>query len=175
MDLMCLSLYSDMTDDEIKECVQEMIPICRKRQRGFCLSIGGYDEDPRELWQIPEAVGFMQRLVKLGLISALEVSTTSADLLPKEYKTDKLPGFGALEIWMCATNRMGKGDNDIDLPTFQLFRRELDAANIVADNICKEPPYRTGLKKNAYPTQVADGQVKYHGFNKDRIPRWKPR
>lgn len=175
MDLMYLSLADDMTDAEIKECIQDMIPVCKVKKQGFCLTISGYDEDPRELWQIPSAVGFMKRLCELGLISALEVSTTSPDLLRTEFKALKLPGFGALEVWMCATNRMVKGSNDIDDATLKAFHRDLQLANVQAEMTCQEPPYHTGMKKKSYPTHIPDAPVKYHGFNKDRGPRWKPR
>jgi hypothetical protein len=175
MDLLCLSLATDMTDSEIKECVQEMIPVCTVKGQGFCLTISGYDDDHRELWQIPEAIGFMKRLCDLGFISALEVSTTCTDLLREEYKIDKLPGFGALEVWMCATNRMGKGKNDIDRATMTKFQEDLGVANRRAEEVVKEPSYRTGLKKSGYRTQIPDASIKHHGFNKDRGPRCKPR
>ena len=175
MDFLCLSLADDMTDAEIKECIQDIIPVCRLKQQGFCLSISGYDEDPRDLWNIPKAVGFMKRLCDLGFISTLEVSTTADDLIRSEFQELKLPGFGALEVWMCATNRMGRGKTDIDMQTLELFRKDLELANMRADAICKEPPYHTGMKKNSYPTQIPDAPTKYHGFNKDRGPRWKPR
>jgi len=175
MDLMCLSLTADMTDAEIKESMQNMIPVCTAKGQGFCLSISGYDEDRRELWQIPEAIGFMKRLCDLGFISTLEVSTTCSDLLREEYKIKKLPGFGALEVWMCATNRMGNGKNDLDRATMDKFYEALRISNKRAEEVMKEPPYKTGIKKAAYPTQIPDAPHKYHGFNKDRGPRWKPR
>lgn len=175
MDLLCLSLAADMTDAEIKESIQEMIPVCKLKGQGFCLTISGYDEDHRELWQIPEALGFMKRLCDLGFISTLEVSTTCPDLIRKEYKIDKLPGFGALEVWMCATNRMGTGKNDIDQRTMASFHEDLRIANMRSEEVMKEPPYRTGIKKSGYRTQIPDAPIKYHGFNKDRGPRWKPK
>jgi hypothetical protein len=117
----------------------------------------------------------MKRLCEFGLISALEVSTTSPDLMRTEFRELKLPGFGALEVWMCATNRMEKGKNDIDDATLKAFHRDLQLANMQAEMICNQPPYRTGMKKKSYPTQIPDAPIKYHGFNKERGPRWRPR
>ena len=164
-DLLCVAFDDDMTDSEIKECIQDMMPICMLRKQGFCLSVNGYDDDPRELWTIPEALGFMKRLCDLGLISTLEVSTTCPELMRKDAPVP-LPGFGAIEIWMCATNRMGKGKNDIDAETMNQFRRALDAANKKALEICNEPPYRNGLKKSAIRTQIPDAPIKHHGWKK---------
>ena len=174
-DLMCMSLAADMSDDEIKECVQQMLPVCVARGQGFCLTISGYDEDPRDLWQIPEAVSFMQRLVKFGLITALEVSTSAPEFLPERFKKTKMPGFGALEIWLCATNRMRRGGNDVSHEEMNLFMETLNESNRVAEGIMKEPAYKTGIKSNSYRSQIPDAPIKHHGFNKDRGPRWKPR
>lgn len=174
MELLCLSLYADMTDNEIKDCIQQMLPVCMVKEQGFCLTIGGFDEDSRELWEIPEATNFMRKLVDLGFIAALEVSTTAKDFVRKDFfGVDKLPGFGALEVWMCATGRMIKGHNDIDMATIRQFHAELDMANTKARLVCAEPPYNTGMKATAYPHTVHDGPVRYHGFNKNRLPRWK--
>jgi len=165
---MCLSLDTDMSDDEIKESIQNMIPICTIKSQGFCLSINGYDEDHRELWQIPEALGFMRRLCDFGFLSVLETSTTCPDLINKQYKVDNLPGFGALEVWMCATNRLEKGKNDIDRETMNKFHEALGVSNRRAEEIMKEPPYQTGIQKFASRTQVPDAPIKHHGYNKDR-------
>lgn len=169
MDLLCVSLTSDMSDSEIKEYIQKMLPVCATNGQGFCLSISDFDEDHRELWQIPEAKSFMKRLCDLGFISILEVSTTCPDLLKEEYKVNKLPGFGALEVWLCGTNRMGSGHNDIDQKTMAKFIEDLNTANLRADEVMKEPPYKNEMKKTStsYSAQIPDAPHK-HGFNK----RW---
>jgi hypothetical protein len=156
-DFLCLSLYADMTDDEIKDCIQQMMPVCKVKQQGFCLTVGGFDKDPRELWEIPESVAFFKKLVDLGFIAALEVSTTASGLVREDFfGVPKLPGFGALEVWMCATGRMAKGNNDVDAASLMHFERELEHANAKALATCKEPPYNTGMKTNAYPEFVYD-------------------
>ena len=173
MDLMCMSLSTDMSNNEIKECIQQAIPICLANGQGFCLSISGHDQDRRELWQIPEAISFMKRLCNLGFISALEISTTCPDLIREQYKQqykglDKLPGFGALEIWMCGNNKMGSGKIDINMETMNEFNKALQAANKAAELVMKEPEYKTGLKRSTYIKQIPDAPIKHHGFNKDR-------
>ena len=162
-DLLYVAFNDDMTDSEIKECIQDMMPICLSRQKGFCLTISGYDDDPRDLWVIPEALGFMKRLCDLGMISFLEVSTTCKEL--RRNGIPELPGFGALEVWMCATNRMGKGKTDISPELMNQFYKDLDTANKTARAICHEPPYRTGLKRSVFQTQIPDAPIKHHGYN----------
>jgi hypothetical protein len=163
-DVMCISLESNMTDNEIKECIQLMIPACIARTRGFCLTISGFDDDPRELWQIPEATEFMRRLVDLGFISALEVSTTAIELLPIYAKGKQLPGFGALEVWMCGTGRMSLGSMDVTRPVIEDFHKALQAANRKAQTVCDEPSYVS--EKRPYMSNVPDGQARYRGFRR---------
>jgi hypothetical protein len=175
MDIMFLSLNADMTDNEIKDCIQNMIPVCMANRRGFCLTLGGFDNDSRELWQIPEAIQFMKKLCNIGFISVLEVSTTSPDLIREEFRIfadgkNGIGGFGALEVWMCATEIMGLGQTELDQATLEAFRRDLDIANEKSAKICKEPPYNTNLKlnKKVLPNQIPDAPVKYYGYKPSR-------
>jgi hypothetical protein len=164
-----MSLSTDMSDEEIKDCIQQAIPVVTIKRQGFCLTISGHDDDYRELWNIPEAVEFMKRLCNLGFISVLEVSTTSPELVRKEYKLKTLPGFGALEIWMCATNRMEHGRNDIDRETIAKFHVDLKNSNKCAEKIMKEPPYKTRTNKSFDFQQTPDASIKHSGFKKRLI------
>lgn len=165
---MTLSLYSDMSDEEIRDCIRESLPVAKAKQCGFCLSVGGYDDDPRELWQIPETKSFFKRLVSLGLISCLEVSTTAKELA----KMPGLPGFGALEVWMCATEKMGVGDNSVGEKEMKEFLSTLERSNSIAEATLKTPK---SAKSNiqVYEAQIGDAPVRHKGFNKGRIPRWR--
>lgn len=163
MDLLCISLDIHMSDEEIKQCIQNMIPVCIEKSQGFCLTIDGFCEDKRDLWNIPEAVVFMKRLCKLGFTSVLEVSTTCSALMKKEYEnlTEKIPGFGALEVWMCATNRMESGKNEMDKATIEIFLDYLSDSNLRAEKISKEISF-TKPKK----TQIPDAPIQHRGFDK---------
>jgi hypothetical protein len=72
--------------------------------------IGGYEDDPREVWDIPEARRLCQRLVDLGLIAVLEVSALLAEdeklQRDREAGKDVFVGAGALEVWMLAKGRV---------------------------------------------------------------------
>lgn len=159
MDVLCTALDIDMSDFEIKECIKTLIPVCTTKRQGFCLTINGFDKDRRELWQIPEAICFMRRLCELGFISALEVSTTCADFFKERYKVDKLPGFGAIEVWMCATDRMANGKNGLDRATFTAFYADLDRANGIAEKI---------INGTSSPSEIPDAPIKHHG-----LTNWK--
>lgn len=159
-DIMVLALGADMTDDEIKDCIQQMMPICIAKGSGFCLTISGFDQDQRELWQIPEAIAFMKKLVNIGLIAGLEVSTQSKDMVRKEFGLDSLPGFGALEIWLGGTGRLVSGDNDLSPELISTFFQELNTANTKAKAICAEPPYKSGRQ------YIPDGSTRHS------CPKW---
>lgn len=166
-DLMVISLGVDMTVNEIKECIQKMLPVCVVNGRGFCLTISGFDDDPRELWEIPEAIAFMRRLYDLGFIATLEVSTRCKELFSKKYKDiEELPGFGALEIWMAVNNKIELGKSIVDLKEMNEFLTCLNLANKKARQICEEPPYDTGLgdminKFDNKPVPIPDGNVRH--------------
>jgi hypothetical protein len=165
LDVMVIELKHTMTDEEIKDSIRGMLPICRKNKLGFCLSIQGFDFDPRELWEIPEAINFTRRLCTLGFISTLEVSTTCKALMT----TKELPGFGALEVWLCA---VGKMDLNIELSkeTMIDFLNDLQKSNALVTSICQEPSYNTNAKLNIRSSaMMPDAPVRYRGFNH----RWK--
>ena len=149
-DVMILPLSPKMTDDEIKGCIQQIIPICQSKGVGFCLTISDFDYDKRDLWNIPKAVSFMRRLIDLGLIAGLEMSTQGDGLVRQEYGLKSLPGLGALEVWMGGTGRLANGINDVDKETFNEFLLELKIANAKAKSICRESPYNTSILRSLF-------------------------
>lgn len=134
-DIICLVLSVKTTDKELRENIKKSLPICLKKSTGFCLTISDFDDDPRELWQIPEAISFMKRLYEFGFLSLLEVSTTLPELIRKAYLDkgiDKLPGMGAIEVWSSI-----KGLINVDLSRSQIqeFVKDLHKSKIVAEEI----------------------------------------
>jgi hypothetical protein len=124
--------------------------ICQEKGKGFCLSINGFDDDPRDLWEIPDALDFLKRLLNLGFMTVLEVSTKSEEISGLAFE---LPGFGALELWLCATERMKSGSNQIDVDSFKVFCKDLESSN---------QPVRCMLKEDSIP----DTSIQYHGFKR---------
>lgn len=168
-DVMFLMLEVGMTDDELKECMHDMAPVVFQTRRGFIVSIKGYDHDRRELWEIPEVVDFYQRLVALGFTALLEVSTTVEGMA--RFPEMSQAGFGALEIWLCATGKMKKGGVTLTQPTMDRFFQSLHEANKRSHEILNQPKPHMGLKKNYLePNTVAEeGQHRFQGVN-----TWRP-
>lgn len=150
MDLLCTTVELSMTDEEIKDAIRKIQPVCFEKQQGFCLTIAGYDNDPRELYEIPEVIEFTKKLVKFGFMSCLYLTTTIPDLIPEPFKGHKLPGLGALELWLFASNRMKKANFELDKPTFAIFVKDLEISNQIVNILLT-------------PSQVPDAPTKYRG------------
>lgn len=168
MDIMCITLDSDSKDDELKECIQKLLPVCMNKKQGFCFTLTGFDSDKRELWEIPEAINFMKKLCDIGFISLLEISTSSKHLIRESYNLDLLPGFGALEVWMCANKFLGTGHNAITENVFAKFQESLQAANKKAWQIVQEPIYKTGISKKISDSfnTIPDAPIRHGGVNR---------
>lgn len=180
IDLMCVSLSIDMSDDEIKECIQKLFPLVQEHGKGFCFSINGFDEDSRALWEIPEALDFLKRLSKFGFCSLLEPSTSCEAFFPsgKLPNNKNLPGFGALEVWLCITDRMKKGEMSFDKKVIDTFFSFLKSSNGIVETIISLTPYQTGLQLNKKnygennrltidvnkSKKIPDAPVRHHGI-----------
>ena len=60
-----------MTDDELLDTLRKMDHICDTSGKGFYIMFHGWDDDPRGLWDIPEAVALMKKIVEMGFLSVL--------------------------------------------------------------------------------------------------------
>lgn len=149
---MFMALSTDMTDDEIKACIHDMHPVCMANKQGFILTISGYDDDPRDIWDIPEAVQFAKRLIDIGLVSYLETATIE---LSEQLGT--FVGFGALELWMVATGRMKIGNNMITPKEIKQAYEVQLACNKKCEEILKQP--RPNVDRDKFTKQyVKEGQ-----------------
>lgn len=149
--LMVTNLSVQMTDSEIEEAMKDMAPVCQSTQNGFFVCIDGYEEDPRELWQIPEVKIFFQKLISSGFIAFLEVSATAEGLTRLDTNLG-CPGFGALEIWMIANDMMYSGRKEIRQNELRRFFADLENANAKSRIVV------------SLPKNVCDGQQKFQGF-----------
>src|SRR5262249_16027503 len=87
------------TNDELVR----LIPECRdRRQRKpndrIVCAIAGFDDDARELGEVPEVRAFCRRLVGIGFISWLDTCTSIPDL----GGIGMAAGLGAFEVWAIA-------------------------------------------------------------------------
>ena len=71
-----------------------MEPVLRER----------YNEDKRDLFEIPVVRAFCRRVVNLGIISYLDFTTTFDSTVPAISKD----ALGAAEVWLCGEGRLRK-------------------------------------------------------------------
>ena len=96
----------DATNDDV---IEQMRVMKRGREEGrydnvICI-IRGFDDDPRELYDIPEVRAFCRRIVNLAFISYLDFATTVLTDVPDLVKK----GWGAAEVWLCGEGRFKTG------------------------------------------------------------------
>lgn len=129
-DAMIVQLNAVESKDELVQMMVELYPKAIEANQGFHLTIGGYDDDPRELYEIPEVIEFFKLLVEIGFLSTLTVSTH----LELEGETPDRLGIGALEVWLMANGHLTKGIREIDFTKFENFMSFLNESNIVCHN-----------------------------------------
>lgn len=69
-------MSADLTVAELEDQIRVLAPdILSGKEQPFYMSITGYDNDPRGLWDIPEAREFCQRVIDSGFVGLLVVET----------------------------------------------------------------------------------------------------
>jgi hypothetical protein len=121
------------TDEELVEMMAGMAKALSSatQRRGFVLTVGGYDDDPRELDQIPEVVNLLKRIYSTGLIAFLEGFTMIEKLTNPLYFQ---VGFGAFEVWHIAKYGPLTTMNSIKLDRIKEFTEEWINHNAIASS-----------------------------------------
>lgn len=146
-------LHARYSNEDIIDCLRRAREIREKNPKGHIVCVlDGYNEDPRELHQIPEARALAKRAWDHGIGSFLEVTTLLEGFgpLPGKLKEAGIPGafMGALELWSLAHGKMedGEPENGIGCrlhgtneELIQWFNQELCAANKRADELLAGP------------------------------------
>lgn len=91
-------------------------------------AVHGFDDDSRELYEIPEVRAFCRRLVCQGFISYLDFCTT----VPEACDGETLDGWGAMEVWLCSEGRLAK-TVEITEPLLKEIEAVLLKSNAKAD------------------------------------------
>jgi hypothetical protein len=113
--LLIMNLPVDSSDMELLVAMRVMKRSREQSAEGhIVLTIPGFDDDPANVWQNPEVQRFCHRLVELGFISFLDLSTC----LPWN-AAELHAALGGLEIWLIGE---GKFRNSIEI-TQQLAHR----------------------------------------------------
>jgi hypothetical protein len=133
-DSMIISIARDETDAELIDFMRGMKAARESGIKNIVCLLGGYENDPREVWQIPEAVATCKRLVSSGFISYLDTCPSLDNAIKN--KTE-LHALGAMEVWLIAEGRMKKWsihtNSDIKTLLDEMKVVQL-VANEVADN-----------------------------------------
>ena len=104
-----------LSDHELR---QSIIQFGRKGKPVW-VSCFGYDDDPRELWEVPEVVTLFKRMIDMGMLSIMWPNVPGAE----DYDPHPL-GLGALQLWAIATGQMKKGGCHPDLQEFLRVLKE---------------------------------------------------
>lgn len=96
--LVLIGLTISWTNEEL---IAQMRLLKEKREHGWehiLCYVGGFDDDQRKLWDIPEVRAFCRRLSNIGFISYLDYISSTDEKLRQ--------AWGAAEVWACAEGRM---------------------------------------------------------------------
>jgi len=139
-DLKVIALEVRQTNEDLQDMAHKLYPTMKNDEEGFFLTISGYDDDPRELWQIPETIDLCQRIVKTGLVALLNTSSQIKDLMPERFQEidGPGPGLGAFEVWIFGEGKMQPGGAVFGLDTMKDFYNMLDGANDTLNKLFTE-------------------------------------
>ncbi len=138
-----VELRTEMSEQDLLRIMRERYPVILgssplddpdlEMQRGLPLTavIRGWDDDSRELYNIPEVISLARRMMKVGFISLM----APGPLLPAfSPPFNYIPGtWGAYEIWGCSEEFLGGA-----LETYrgEEFARVLEESNRICDINC---------------------------------------
>jgi hypothetical protein len=100
-------LFVDLGLDASNDDILDQMRILKRAREERCYKaivclVRGFDDDPRELFDIPEVRAFCRRIVNLGFISYLDFTTFFDPEMPEEAKK----AWGAAEVWLCSEGRL---------------------------------------------------------------------
>ena len=99
------SINVGMSSEDLEDMLAALHPYVVKNKQGFILTVNDYDDDSRELYEIPEVIDLFDRAMNVGFFSLLEV-TTSLDTDSNPFRNTRAPGLGAFECYLIARNEM---------------------------------------------------------------------
>lgn len=89
-----------MTVEVLQGLIRELGPaILDGRHPRLHLTVDGYGDDPRELWEIPEVRQLLERVISTGLIGLLAMNFEERDPL----------SLGVVDIYLFARGRAAEG------------------------------------------------------------------
>jgi hypothetical protein len=121
-----------MTRADIEEYMRRLF---RAGHYPTFFSISGFDDDPRDLWEIPETLELFDRMWECGFVSLLQPNVPGYDEYEKGF-------FGALQLWAAQKRKINQ---PLDNKDMQDFVAEYTEACLRGNRICKphDGPNRT--------------------------------
>jgi hypothetical protein len=127
-----LVLEPGLSDDALVDAMRWAIRVRSHGVQCVRAAVKGYEDDPREMWEIPEVRQLCQRLVDLGVIAVLELSDFCPEhpKLQRDHREGKATpmGPGALEVWLLAKGRVTGGKTTLTADDLNAFVEDLDLA-----------------------------------------------
>lgn len=138
-------LSTDMTTADMgKMTVRLSRDADREKQGGF-FAVSGYDDDSRELWDIPEVLSLIDRLDSFGFMSALDCNI---DI--ENFNKPRL--FNAFDFWLLRTRQMKKVLRITKATTDAFFASVAESNGRADDTIARELEWADG---NCFIQEVA--------------------
>jgi hypothetical protein len=109
-------LYPGTTEHQMREMIVGALPVADTHE-GLYVSIGGHDDDPRELWEIPAAIDLAQKWIATGGLDVMRLD-------PLDYNKPQ-PGLDAFRMWLLAQRKMTH-HMTITPAEVQAFRRDYE-------------------------------------------------
>jgi hypothetical protein len=114
-----VELNPRLTNDDLADVMRQTLDYRARHGEDAVVTcaLGGFDDDPRPVADIPEARAFCRRLVSIGLIAVLEPTTTLVELMSgplariSKGKAGSF-GLGAFELWVIAEGLVGEPFGD---------------------------------------------------------------
>jgi len=92
-------------NSNINDLIRATLPIVLKEQKYWVCAIGGYEDDERELYEIPEVRAYCRRLVDEGFIASLHPTT-----LFFQDKNPEIKNYlGGVEVWAIGEGLLDSG------------------------------------------------------------------
>jgi hypothetical protein len=120
-----------LTDQDIVGMMRHARDARAKGAPSVTCCIDDYNDDPREIGEIPEARELCRRLLALGYTSFLDPTTS----IPEFPTFNGCMTLGAFEVWRIARGEMTHaGRQEVTRADLDAFREHLEYANTVADD-----------------------------------------
>lgn len=137
-DLVVFAIEPSISNEDLLDLMVGGYMHCLTNPKYGCfMTIDGYDDDPRSLYEIPESKQLCQRMTDMGFLSVLQPST----MLDETFSDDSLLGsmpFGAFEVWAIATGLLNKvGQIEVTQDMLNKFWGLIHNSNVLCTATCK--------------------------------------